>query len=55
MIFLTCPSHLNDYQRKALKDACKIAGFKIIKLIDEPISVTLAYGLDNTISNVKMF
>ena len=46
-IILTCPAYFNDYQRKALKDACKIAGLNIIKLIDEPISVALAYGLDN--------
>lgn len=44
---VTCPAHFNDSQRQATKDACAIAGLNVLRMINEPTSSILAYGLDN--------
>ncbi len=43
---ITVPAHFNDNQRQATKDACRIAGLDILKIINEPTAVALAYGFD---------
>jgi len=42
---ITIPAYFNDSQRQATKDAAKIAGFKNIRLLNEPTAAALAYGL----------
>ncbi|MCK4810474.1 MAG: molecular chaperone DnaK [Candidatus Omnitrophica bacterium] len=42
---ITCPAYFNDNQRQATKDAGEIAGFKVLRIINEPTSACLAYGL----------
>ena len=44
---VTVPAYFTDAQRQATKDAGKIAGLNILRIIDEPTSAALAYGLDN--------
>lgn len=44
---ITVPAYFNDAQRQATKDASKIAGMKVKRIINEPTSAALAYGLDN--------
>ena len=44
---ITVPAYFNDIQRQATKDAGKIAGFNDKRIINEPTSAALAYGLDN--------
>lgn len=44
---VTVPAYFNDAQRQATKDAGKIAGLNILRIINEPTSAALAYGLDN--------
>lgn len=44
---VTVPAYFTDAQRQATKDAGKIAGLNILRIINEPISAALAYGLDN--------
>ena len=44
---ITVPAYLNDAQRQATKDAGKIAGLDVKRIINEPTSAALAYGLDN--------
>ena len=44
---VTVPAYFTDAQRQATKDAGKIAGLKILRIINEPTSAALAYGLDN--------
>ena len=44
---ITVPAYFNDIQRQATKDAGKIAGFNVKRIINEPTSAALAYGLDN--------
>lgn len=44
---VTVPAYFTDAQRQATKDAGKIAGLNILRIINEPTSATLAYGLDN--------
>jgi heat shock protein 5 len=43
---VTVPAYFNDAQRAATKDAGKIAGFDVIRIINEPTAASLAYGLD---------
>lgn len=43
---ITVPAHYNDNQRQATRDACRIAGLEVLKIINEPTSVALAYGYD---------
>jgi molecular chaperone DnaK len=43
---ITCPAYFNDQQRQATKDAGKIAGLDVLRIINEPTAAALAYGLD---------
>jgi molecular chaperone DnaK len=43
---ITVPAYFNDSQRQATKDAGQIAGFNVMRIINEPTAATLAYGLD---------
>jgi molecular chaperone DnaK len=43
---ITCPAYFNDSQRQATKDAGKIAGLEVLRIINEPTAASLAYGLD---------
>ena len=44
---ITVPAYFNDIQRQATKDAGKIAGLNVKRIINEPTAAALAYGLDN--------
>lgn len=44
-VVITCPAYFNDNQRQATKDAGEIAGFKVLRIINEPTAACLAYGL----------
>ena len=44
---ITVPAYFNDSQRQATKDAGKIAGLEVLRIINEPTAAALAYGLDN--------
>jgi molecular chaperone DnaK len=43
---VTVPAYFDDNQRSATKDACKIAGIEVARLVNEPTAASLAYGLD---------
>ena len=43
---ITVPAYFNDAQRQATKDAGKIAGLNVLRIINEPTAAALAYGLD---------
>ncbi len=43
---ITVPAYFNDSQRKATKDAGKIAGMEVVRIINEPTAAALAYGMD---------
>ena len=43
---ITVPAHFNDTQRQATKDAGRIAGLNVLRIINEPTAAALAYGLD---------
>src|SRR5207247_3198029 len=43
---VTVPAYFNDSQRQATKDAGKIAGLNVLRIINEPTAASLAYGLD---------
>lgn len=45
-VVVTVPAYFNDSQRQATKDACRIAGLEVLRLIQEPTSASIAYGLD---------
>ena len=45
---ITCPAYFTDAQRKATKDAGRIAGLDVLRIINEPTAAALAYGLDET-------
>jgi molecular chaperone DnaK len=45
-VVITVPAYFNDNQRQATKDAGEIAGLKVLRIINEPTSACLAYGLD---------
>ena len=44
---ITVPAYFNDAQRQATRDAGKIAGLEIRRIINEPTAASLAYGLEN--------
>lgn len=46
-VVITVPAYFNDIQRQATKDAGKIAGLNVMRIINEPTSAALAYGLNN--------
>jgi len=43
---ITCPAYFNDAQRQATKDAGKIAGLNVLRVLNEPTAASMAYGLD---------
>lgn len=43
---ITCPAYFNNLQRQATKDAGIIAGFEVLRILNEPTAAALAYGLD---------
>ena len=45
-VVITVPAYFNDSQRQATKDAGKIAGLEVLRIINEPTAAALAYGLD---------
>ncbi len=45
-VVITCPAYFTDSQRQATKDAGRIAGFNVRRIINEPTAAALAYGLD---------
>jgi len=45
-VVITVPAYFNDSQRQATKDAGKIAGLEVLRIINEPTAASLAYGLD---------
>ncbi len=49
---ITVPAYFNDAQRQATKDAGKIAGLEVLRIINEPTAAALAYGLDKRGSGV---
>ncbi|HAD85962.1 MAG TPA: molecular chaperone DnaK [Rhodospirillaceae bacterium] len=49
---ITVPAYFNDSQRQATKDAGKIAGLEVLRIINEPTAAALAYGLDKKESGV---
>ena len=51
---ITVPAYFNDAQRQATKDAGKIAGLEVLRIINEPTAASLAYGLDKKKENKKI-
>ncbi|MGN0301737.1 MAG: molecular chaperone DnaK [Anaerotardibacter sp.] len=51
---ITVPAYFNDAQRQATKDAGKIAGLEVMRIINEPTAAALAYGLDKTNKDQKV-
>lgn len=49
---ITVPAHFNDSQRQATKDAGKIAGLEVLRIINEPTAAALAYGLDKSSNQI---
>ncbi|MCC8417699.1 MAG: molecular chaperone DnaK [Rickettsia endosymbiont of Bryobia graminum] len=49
---ITVPAYFNDSQRQATKDAGKIAGLEVLRIINEPTAAALAYGFDKTENKV---
>ncbi len=52
---ITVPAYFNDAERQATKDADKIAGLEVLRIINEPTAASLAYGLDKTDHSEKIF
>ena len=52
---ITVPAYFNDAQRQATKDAGRIAGLEVLRIINEPTAASLAYGLDKTDHSEKIF
>ena len=50
-VVITVPAYFNDSQRQATKDAGAIAGLEVLRIINEPTSAAIAYGLDKTNSD----
>lgn len=51
---ITCPAYFNNAQRQATKDAGKIAGLNVLRVINEPTAAALAYGLSDSDSEQKV-
>ncbi len=49
---ITVPAYFNDSQRQATKDAGRIAGLEVLRIINEPTAAALAYGLEKTKSGI---
>ena len=52
---ITVPAYFNDAERQATKDAGRIAGLEVLRIINEPTAASLAYGLDKTDHSEKIF
>lgn len=52
---ITVPAYFNDSQRQATKDAGKIAGLEVLRIINEPTAAALAYGLDKMDKSHRIF
>lgn len=52
---VTVPAYFNDAQRQATKDAGKIAGLEVLRIINEPTAAALSYGLNNKEGTVAVF
>ena len=53
-VVVTVPAYFDDNQRSATKDACKIAGLEVVRLVNEPTAAALAYGLDRSGEDIKI-
>ena len=51
---VTVPAYFDDNQRSATKDACKIAGLEVARLVNEPTAASLAYGLDRISEDLRI-
>jgi Molecular chaperone len=49
---ITVPAYFNDSQRQATKDAGKIAGIEVLRIVNEPTAAALAYGLDKKTNEI---
>jgi molecular chaperone DnaK len=49
---ITVPAYFNDSQRQATRDAGKIAGLEVLRIINEPTAAALAYGLENKVNQL---
>jgi molecular chaperone DnaK len=52
---ITVPAYFNDAQRQATKDAGKIAGLEVLRIINEPTAAALAYGMDKADQKIAVF
>ncbi|MCK5282817.1 MAG: Hsp70 family protein, partial [Nanoarchaeota archaeon] len=52
---ITVPAYFDDNQRQATKDAGKIAGLEVVRIINEPTAASLTYGLDKADKDMKIF
>lgn len=52
---ITVPAYFNDAQRQATKDAGKIAGLEVMRIINEPTAAALAYGMNDTDQKVMVY
>ena len=52
---ITVPAYFNDSQRQATKDAGKIAGLEVLRIINEPTAASLAYGLDKKVEKIAVY
>eukprot|EP00899_Mesostigma_viride_P028183 jgi/Mesvir1/854/Mv17426-RA.2 len=52
---ITVPAYFNDSQRQATKDAGRIAGLEVLRIINEPTAAALSYGLDNREGIIAVF
>jgi len=52
---ITVPAYFNDAQRQATKDAGKIAGLEVLRIVNEPTAAALAYGLDKENEKILVF
>jgi molecular chaperone HscA len=49
---ITVPAYFDDAQRQATKDAAKLAGIEVLRLLNEPTAAAIAYGLDNAAEGI---
>jgi len=52
---ITVPAYFDDNQRQATKDAGTIAGLEVVRLVNEPTAASMAYGLDKSDKEMKIF
>lgn len=53
-VVVTVPAYFDDNQRAATKDACRIAGLEVVRLVNEPTAASLAYGLDRLSQELRI-